>query len=49
MIKPFTSGKKILKGVQSKGAMLEKEIIYFLYDYRNAANMIKLYYLCKID
>ena len=39
---------KIFKSIERKGAISEKEMKYFLYDYKNATNLGKLYFLPKI-
>ena len=42
------SSNKIFKSLERKGAISEKEMKYFLYDYKNATNLGKLYFLTKI-
>ena len=42
------SSNEIFKRLQKKGAASEKEIIYFFYDYKNAPNLGKSYFLTKI-
>ena len=42
------SGNKIFKNLGRKGAILEKAMKYFLYDYKNTTNLGKLYFLPKI-
>ena len=39
---------KIFKSIERKGAISEKEMKYFLYDYKTATNLGKLYFLPKI-
>ena len=34
--------------LKRKGSILEKEIKYFVYDYKNASNLVKLHFLPKI-
>ena len=42
------SSNKIFKSLERKGAISEKEMKYFLYDYKDAINLGKLYFLTKI-
>ena len=42
------SRNKIFKSLERKGAISEKEMKYFLYDYKNTTNLGKLYFLPKI-
>ena len=42
------SSNKIFKSLERKGAISENEMKYFLYDYKNATNLGKLYFLTKI-
>ena len=42
------SNNKIFKSLQWEGAISEKEMKYFLYDYKNPTNLGKLYFLPKI-
>ena len=42
------SSNKIFKSLESERAISEKEMKYFLYDYKNTTNLGKLYFLPKI-
>ena len=42
------SNNKIFKSLERKKAILEQEMKYFLYDYKNVTNLGKLYILPKI-
>ena len=42
------SSNKIFNSSERKGAISEKEMKYFLYDYKDATNLGKLYFLHKI-